>query len=69
MKIGDKVLYEGQVSTVTRVARPRCRCKGMGFYEIQIDDTDRILKIPGDVVLESYKPPTMANQQLEVHKF
>lgn len=69
MKVGDKVLYENRVATVINEKRPKCRCKGMGFYEIQIDNTEIILKIPGNVILELYKPLTLTNQKLETHKF
>jgi len=68
MKIGDTVLYEGQIAKVVGEFRPKCRCKGDGFYTLQIEGVG-IKKIPLTTELEPYTPPTMANQKLESHKF
>ena len=67
MKIGDKVLYKGKIATIVNKFNPRCRCKGK-YYELVINETD-IIRVPLDTVLEPYKPLTMANEKLEVHKF
>ena len=67
MKVGDIVLYEGQQVTIISEVRPRCRCKGEGYFILELESGNRI-KIPLTTVLEPYKPLTMANQNLEVHK-
>jgi len=69
MKIGDKVLYNGEIATVVSEVTPKCRCKGHGYYELSIEGypKSRRFRIPLDTVLEPYKPLTMANQELKVH--
>jgi len=37
MNIGDKVIYEGQVATVVNEVRPKCKCKGAGYYELNVE--------------------------------
>lgn len=69
MKVGDIVLYEGQVATVVNEVRPKCRCKGEGYYVIHLEESNSSRKLPLSTVLEPYKPLTMANQKIEVHKF
>lgn len=71
MKVGDKVLYNRQVATVVNKVNPRCRCKGKGYYELNFEGypENHTIRIPLDTILEPYKPLTMANQKLEVHKF
>jgi hypothetical protein len=69
MKIGDKVLYEGKVAEVVGEKRPRCKCKGLGYYELSIEGYPENHKVPLDVILEYYVPLTMANQKIETHKF
>ncbi len=69
MKIGDIVLYEGKIATVVKKINPICRCKGEGYYELHIEKGNYRKKVSLNTVLEPYKPLTMANQKLEVHKF
>ena len=71
MKIGDKVLYNGQIATVVDKVNPRCRCKGKGYYELNLEGypKNHMHRVPLDIILEPYVPLTMANQKLEVHKF
>jgi hypothetical protein len=71
MKIGDKVLYKDQIATVINEVRPRCKCKGAGYYEINPEGypKNHMIRVSLDTVLEPYKPLTMANQKIEVHKF
>lgn len=69
MKVGDKVLYNNQIATIVRESRPKCRCKGRGYYLLEIEGSDYEIQIPLTTNLELYKPLTMANQNLEVHKF
>jgi len=68
MKIGGKVLYEGQVATVINEVRPKCRCKGEGYYLLEVEG-EGTKKVSLTTVLEPYTPLTMANQKLESHKF
>jgi len=67
MKVGDKVLYEGQVATLINEVRPKCRCKGDGYYEIEIESSNSRKKLPLTTVLEPFKPVEMAHQQLTPH--
>lgn len=71
MKIGDKVLYNDQAATVVNKAIPRCRCKGHGYYELNVEGypKNHRVRVPLDMVLEPYNSLTMAKQKLEVHKF
>lgn len=69
MKIGDTVLYEGQIAKLVGEFRPKCRCKGDGFYTLQIEGEFDFKRIPLTTELEPYTPLTMANQKLESHKF
>jgi hypothetical protein len=69
MNIGDKVLYEGQVATIVREFRPRCRCKGDGHYELHFEEGNFSKKVPLTTVFEPFKPLAMAQQQLTPHTF
>jgi hypothetical protein len=71
MKVGDKVLYEGKIATIINKVNPRCKCKGAGYYELNLEDypKNHMHRVSLDVVLEPYTPLTMANQKIEVHKF
>lgn len=69
MKIGDIVSYEGQVATVINEVRPKCRCKGEEYYLLNLEKSNSIKKVPLSIVLEPYKPLTMANQKIKTHKF
>ncbi len=70
MKKGDKVIYQGQVATVIREVRPKCRCKGIGYYELNLDSypKNHMHRVPLDIVLEPFKPLEMTKQKLETHK-
>ena len=67
MNIGDKVLYEGQVATIVHEVRPKCRCKGMGHYEIQFEEGNFRKKVPLTTILEPFKPLEMAHHKLTPH--
>jgi len=68
MKIGDKVLYQGQVATVVNEVRPRCRCKGHGYYELHLEEGNYRKKVSLSTILEPFRPLEMTKQKLEVHK-
>lgn len=71
MKIGDKVLYKGQAAEVVSENRPRCKCKGAGYYELNVEGypKNHMFRVSLDTVLEPYTHLTMANQELKTHKF
>jgi hypothetical protein len=65
MNVGDKVLFEGKVLTVVNEVRPKCRCKGDGYYVLEFEGTT--IKVPLTTVLEPFKPLEMAQQKLTPH--
>lgn len=71
MKIGDKVLYEGKVAEVVGENRPRCKCKGAGYYELNVEGfpNNHMHRVPLTTFLEPYTHLTMANQEIKTHKF
>jgi hypothetical protein len=70
MNIGDKVIYEGQVATVVNEVRPKCKCKGAGYYELNVEGfaNNHMHRVSLTTVLEPFMPLTMTNQKLNKHK-
>jgi hypothetical protein len=50
MTIGDKVRFEDPFSgtltgEIVNIKRPRCKCKGMGYYIVDFDGETREIRI------------------------
>jgi hypothetical protein len=67
-KVGQKVIYEGKVATITSHIIPKCKCKGGRYYKLQFEGTDNIAKVPMTTTLEDYNPIGMISTNISSHK-
>lgn len=65
MEVGDKVIWDGKIGTITGIERPRCKCKGKGSYLIEFDGV--VTKIPITTKLEPYEPIGLINTNIPPH--
>lgn len=53
MKIGDKVIFQDQFSDsltgfIVDKVKPRCKCKGKGYYVVDFGDYTKQIKLDDD---------------------
>lgn len=66
MEIGDKVIWDGQIGVINGIEKPRCKCKGKGYYLIYVNGV--INKVPLTVKLKPYNPIGLINTNINPHR-
>ncbi len=67
MEIGQKVIYEGKVATISGRIIPKCKCKGGRYYKLQFEGTSDIVKVPMTTKLEPYEPIGLIRTNISSH--
>jgi hypothetical protein len=67
--IGDIVLFEDKKAVVTDIVRPKCMCKGQGFYMLHLVEENYRKKVPVSTILETWKDSFKIEQKLITHQF
>lgn len=65
LEVGDKVIWEGKIGTIVSISRPKCKCKGMGTYNIDVDGV--INKVSLRTKLEKYEPIGFISTNISTH--
>jgi hypothetical protein len=66
-EVGQKVIYEGKVATITSHIIPKCKCKSGRYYKLQFEGTDDIAKIPMTTKLKDYEPIGLIRTDISSH--
>lgn len=67
LEVGDKVIWDGKIGTIVSISIPKCKCKGMGTYNIDVDGV--INKISLRTKLEKYDPIGFISTNISTHNF
>ncbi len=65
LEVGDKVIWEGKVGIIESISRPKCKCKGMGTYNINVDGV--INKVSLRTKLEKYETIGLISTNISPH--